>query len=76
MEWISVGDRLPEEDGTLPRYVNGDFCLISVLAVCNKGVTMKERIYSDGHWQWLNMTPYYEDVTHWMPIPEPPKEME
>ena len=63
-EWISVKDRLPE------------FC-VSVLArcfhhgkcrtlVCHTSKENAEEWYTDEVCQWVK-------VTHWMPLPEPPK---
>ena len=61
-EWISVDDRLPE-------------CDKWVLA-CGDGAMMTMG-FIDGQWRDMiksafpNVTP--ESVTHWMPLPEPPK---
>lgn len=60
MEWISVNDRLPEP---------GEDVL-----VCNHWGDI------DTDMVWINpdgKTEFYFDktnVTHWMPLPEPPKE--
>ena len=64
MEWISVRDRLPEND-------------TRVLAYC------KDHCIHDMKWSWVDnawydkgsASVYLEDfVTHWLPMPEPPKE--
>lgn len=55
--WISVEERLPEEDGFYLVY--GPF------------------IYRDTKWyDRKNFSQYFwkHDVTHWMPLPEPPEE--
>ena len=66
-QWISVKDRLPEAGG---------------YAVCiakrnpfSRFMPMVARIEKNG---WVNpMTEQYiSEVTHWMPLPEPPKEVE
>ena len=63
MEWISVTDRLPDE-------------LSRVLAVtAERGITIawcrRERL---GDLVWVTLDDYYgENVTHWMPLPEPPE---
>ncbi len=63
-EWISVKDRLPEAGG---------------YAVCiakrnpfSRFMPMVARIKKNG---WVNpiTEQYISDVTHWMPIPQPPK---
>lgn len=78
MKWISVDDRLPEE--------HEQPCLVS----CNDGawwnqyVAWTDEMNNDG---FILSFPYeaeYEgilskdipltNVTHWMPLPEPPKE--
>ena len=66
-EWISVKDRLPEESGTYLAYTE---YIIYVLK------------YSAIH-KLFNVYDSFEEetaqklcinVTHWMPLPEPPKE--
>lgn len=73
MEWISVKDRLPEK-------------YISVLITDVNGITADDRepekahLDKDGKWYWVNIFKYSEykeiEVTHWMPLPEPPKEID
>lgn len=56
-EWISVADRLPDEDG---KYI-----------VCTaKNTVYCTRYYARGkHFGAESAT----HITHWMPLPEPPK---
>ena len=63
-EWISVNDRLPESGG----YV----VCIAKRNPFSRFMPMVARIEKNG---WVNpMTEQYiSDVTHWMPIPQPPK---
>ena len=73
MEWISVEDRLPEVD----RYV---------LIKAPSGYTGLPYRYSEAKYNpdykgWTDVandriTDSGEDVTHWMPLPEPPTEQE
>ena len=73
-EWISVDDRLPEKDG----------CYI--VTACDEGCSCGDGIWYDtvvieaehykGEWSWNeNGTEYdiTDFVTHWMPMPNPPK---
>lgn len=57
-KWISVEDRLPTwEDG-------------KVLIYTVFGISIAERTVS-GHWRGKDAIPKF--ITHWMPLPEPPK---
>lgn len=59
MNWISVEDRLPEID-------------LEVLIV-EKDLIIEVGSYQE--YYWVENTEYKmrENVTHWMPIPKPPK---
>lgn len=65
-EWISVKDRLPEEgQWVLVYYGNFYGCIMNVFE------------YTDGIWRdaYRNSEePGF--ITHWMPLPEPPKDGE
>ena len=63
-EWISVEDELPE--------VGGYVVCIAKRNPFSRFMPMVARIEKNG---WVNpMTEQYiSEVTHWMPIPEPPK---
>lgn len=66
--WISVEERLPEE------------CLYVIVYLQNKRTDNKDiwhidaDFYEDGDWHRYPERGYY-NVTHWMPLPEPPKEV-
>ncbi len=62
-EWISVKDRLPEEDGTMRGYL---------VAVGNWVGIMP--FFSGAFREGLNGKEPDYPVHHWMPLPEPPKE--
>jgi hypothetical protein len=71
--WINVKDRLPEKDGTyLIVYTNGNYRDVRA-AKFNVGIT------GIGYWgpTWSTGESYvgYE-ASHWMPLPELPKEIE
>ena len=63
-EWISVNDRLPETGG----YV----VCIAKRNPFSRFIPMVARIEKNG---WVNpiTEQYISEVTHWMPMPEPPK---
>ena len=59
MKWIPVTERLPEEDGWYLVYRGeyGGICIVHYKVLKTKG-------------KWMCK---WEEVTHWMPLPEPPK---
>ena len=63
-EWISVEDRLPE--------IGGYVVCIAKRNPFSRFMPMVARIEKNG---WVNpMTEQYiSEVTHWMPMPEPPE---
>lgn len=61
MEWISVKDKLPEKQTRVLLFDN-----------CGFGI-LTGRIGSAG-WYLEGDLDKYANVTHWMPLPEPPKE--
>ena len=59
--WISVKDRLPEEDKEVLAY-NGAYMIIAAYA-------------TNPTKYWYTITgSVTRTITHWMPLPEPPKE--
>ena len=67
MRWISVKDRLPEDYGR---------CIV----LDGKEVEPANFIKEDSEEKKVFLTPdtwdidYIKGVTHWMPLPEPPKD--
>ena len=67
--WIPVTERLPDKDGTyLIRFANKSIC----------DAEYENKFGSFGYWlaiMWDEDADWfpYVDVTHWMPLPEPPK---
>lgn len=59
MEWFSVKDRLPEKGDRVLAYLRGNEMAVAVY----NGETFVDIINESLRW-W---------VTHWMPLPEPPK---
>lgn len=80
--WISVKDRLPSEDG---RYLvcNTSYCnavaLVTSFSTCLENVEdyAFEGEKRPGWFSYDDEYGYYEidGITHWMPLPEPPKEV-
>ena len=79
-QWISVEDRLPEEDGkylATSIYFGGDPC-IDTLSFAKNGETIDEYEFAGQKNIWYFYDFGYGDVsteyvTHWMPLPQPPK---
>lgn len=80
-QWISVKDRLPDKDGNYLCYLEcGDVCqsvFDSTIASEGEKFPFGEWVgvynsdtlgFADSYWE------EYDAVTHWMPMPEPPKE--
>ena len=71
MEWISVKDKLPP---------NGDKLVLIVVNGKGKNLTFRNAVeianYTSKDGWILETFPELENmqVTHWMPLPEPPKE--
>ena len=63
MEWIRVEDKLP------PRLYR------VLIATEGKYVQEETAYWSNGTWKWgQNDTETVGNVTHWMPLPDPPGE--
>ena len=69
-QWISVKDRLPEADFEEYFRINSEYP--HYLVKIREGVTACILDYNGKEWVDDYYTPY--TVTHWMPLPEPPKE--
>jgi hypothetical protein len=85
-QWVSVKDRLPERYKTsYPRGNNPDFSNVSepVWIFTQNGYMTEGTLEGDSWFDEMGqcLSDYFEDmsghhVTHWMPLPEPPKEEE
>lgn len=80
--WISVNDRLPDEDGEYLVFFNGEpseMCVLNFATVLSNAdeawFAFENRNYSGWYdWDWAEREYYEVDgVTHWQPLPEPPK---
>lgn len=78
-KWISVKDRLPELEEEVLVYASGKidgFFGKNVIAICSR---YEQKIYpsAPGYERWSSPWQYFHtdyEITHWMPLPEPPKE--
>ena len=64
MEWISVNDRLPLNPNEEVLAVDAYRCI----RIAEYGMGSDETI----NW-WVDQNFAWDDVTHWMPLPKPPK---
>lgn len=74
MEWISVKDRLPENDKATEK---SEFVLCFIPVDKINGGHFQRTLYYDATlkmWKLNYKTPVAWEVTHWMPLPEPPKQ--
>lgn len=82
--WISVKERLPEDNDQIKFYDDGRLKFVSVIVSDKeKGVCTANRLkvepcgieyldrFSTNGWRWSMGA---ESVTHWMPLPAPPEE--
>ena len=79
-EWISVKDRWPEKDGSYLVVSNyfGNHQSINVRSFAKAGETVSEYDLAGEKNVWYRYDSEYgyvstDYVTHWMPIPQPPK---
>ena len=77
MEWISVEDRMPEESTDKILLYGSPTC-----GACSPRKTIVQGRYSSTYEDRTDLRFAFGeydcsiDVTHWMPMPEPPKENE
>ena len=74
-EWISVKDRLPEESGNYIVCCDDSSCSYGEGIWYSSDVVVVSEYY-EGSWIWYEGGTEWSlenIVTHWMPLPEPPK---
>lgn len=68
-DWISVKDRLPDDNEPVLVYTKDGAMSVCSLVVANAFANLKNlKVWED------NNGYYVSDVTHWMLLPELPKE--
>ena len=79
-KWIPVTERLPEEDGAYLVTTNcfGKYQGINICWFAKDGETVDEYELAGQKYVWYFYDGEYgyvstDSVTHWMPLPEPPK---
>ena len=78
-EWVSVKDRLPEDSGCYlvvyrDKYNGSISIAFDMYVKCNIGEWWESEFACDITKQFLWAAKLQEqEVTHWMPLPEPPK---
>lgn len=73
--WISVEDRLPSREGLMDDET--EYVLVCERYVYGGGGNVTICGYTENGWnEWDNFGGICpERITHWMPLPEPPKEV-
>lgn len=72
-EWISVKDKLPKENGTYIVYTHDGNSATGWIWYDDVVVVAE---YTFGIWWWCengNDFDITNNVTHWMPLPDPPQ---
>lgn len=68
-EWISVKDRLPEQDGWALTYCPA---MLSLRFPENPILVQEFTRYEEGDTAWHTDEGGSVEPSHWMPLPEPP----
>jgi len=69
MEWISVKDRLPENNAYTLCWDGNDIYLLKFHQTSDKRNKKRK-----GIWDSSSEDEYFDDIKYWMPLPTPPKE--
>ena len=69
MEWISVKDRLPDHGQQVIGFIPDEF-----IFTCDYDQELGFCDYWDIETENMYYRPFNDHVTHWMPLPEAPKQ--
>lgn len=74
-QWISVKERLPETAKIYNKRSSEEFRLSNpVLTFAKKGFAVAMVVRDEHQESFIDLDGYHiSDITHWMPIPEPPE---
>ena len=80
-EWISVDERLPDLEPTLIKWGDCGYKQKSIRVLCACKQRSGKTLVKEGYCEvWVDsQIPHWkipgsiDEVTHWMPLPEPPK---
>lgn len=80
MNWIKCSDRLPEKDGEYLVYVSDRIWSGAMVLWFTNDFSQLYNDLSYPHKGFYENDPEYgcikyEEVTHWMPLPEPPEDI-
>jgi hypothetical protein len=70
--WISVNDRLPEESGRYLGYLTELKCLGNSYSTINVAFNTNHKDST----AWTEHGEVLQYITHWMPLPDAPKDVE
>lgn len=78
MSWIKTSERIPELTHKLYDCCGYEFWMSDPVILVYEGATAIGAYAGEDGWCLLNGDQRYTsgEVTHWMPLPEPPKEDE
>lgn len=74
MEWIRVEVGLPDTKEPVFVYIKSDYVDYMLVAYYDNG--WMESVVSEGYDNSIDYIDYSGDITHWMPLPEPPESRE
>lgn len=66
MNWINVKERLPDNGSIVDIYVTFPN------SGHDEGLRIPDVVFNDGEFK-REIDEHYHNVTHWMPLPKPPK---
>lgn len=67
-EWISVKNGLPDKEGVYIGFIQYNSACSYVTPV-----RYIKQSFGEYWWWWIFEKSYTKFITHWMPLPEPPK---